>query len=51
MHRKLCVHAQFSVLMVCLRILTSVYTEMVDFGFRQGPSEFSTAGIASYFED
>jgi len=24
---------------------------MVDFGFRQGPSEFSTAGIARYFED
>jgi len=24
---------------------------MVDFGFRQGPSEFSTAGIARYFEE
>jgi len=32
-------------------ILTSVHPEMVDFGFRQGPSEFSTAGIARYFED
>jgi hypothetical protein len=41
---------------------TSVHPEMVDFGFRQGPSEFSTApvrsagptgqaGIARYFED
>jgi len=29
----------------------SVYPEMVDFGFRQGPSEFSTAGIARYVED
>jgi hypothetical protein len=29
----------------------SVHPEMVDFGFRQGPSEFSTAGIARYFED
>jgi hypothetical protein len=32
-------------------ILGSVHPEMVDFGFRQGPSEFSTAGIARYFED
>jgi len=31
--------------------LVSVHPEMVDFGFRQGPSEFSTAGIARYFED
>ena len=42
--------------------ITSVHPEMVDFGFRQGPSEFSTApvrsagptgqaGIARYFED
>jgi len=40
----------------------SVHPEMVDFGFRQGPREFSTApvrsagptgqaGIARYFED
>jgi hypothetical protein len=29
----------------------SVHPEMVDFGFRQGPSEFSTAGIARYVED
>jgi hypothetical protein len=29
----------------------SVHPEMVDFGFRQGPSEFSTAGIACYVED
>jgi len=29
----------------------SVHPEMVDFGFRQGPSEFSTADIARYFED
>jgi hypothetical protein len=29
----------------------SVHPEMVDFGFQQGPSEFSTAGIARYFED
>ena len=27
-------------------IPTRVHPEMVDFGFRQGPSEFSTAGIA-----
>jgi len=33
------------------KILVSVHPEMVDFGFRQGPSEFSTAGIARYFED
>ena len=31
--------------------LSSVHPEMVDFGFRQGPSEFSTADIANYFED
>ncbi|GAG48828.1 unnamed protein product, partial [marine sediment metagenome] len=31
--------------------LNSVHPEMVNFGFRQGPSEFSTAGIARYFED
>jgi len=31
--------------------LTSVHPEMIDFGFQQGPSEFSTAGIARYFED
>jgi len=31
--------------------LTRVHPEMVDFGFRQGPSEFSTAGIARYVED
>jgi hypothetical protein len=24
---------------------------MVDFGFQQGPSEFSTAGIVRYVED
>jgi len=30
---------------------TGVHPEMVDFGFRQGPSEFSTGGIACYFED
>jgi len=29
----------------------SVHPEMVDFGFQQGPSEFSTAGIARYVED
>jgi hypothetical protein len=29
----------------------SVHPEMVDFGFRQGPSEFSTAGITRHFED
>jgi hypothetical protein len=28
-----------------------VHQEMVDFGFRQGPSEFSTTGIARYVED
>jgi hypothetical protein len=33
------------------QFLTSVHPEMADFGFRQGPSEFSTAGIARYFED
>jgi len=32
-------------------ILSSVCPEMVGFGSRQGPSEFSTAGIARYFED
>jgi hypothetical protein len=32
-------------------IKVSVHPEMVDFGFRQGPSEFSTAGIARYSED
>jgi hypothetical protein len=31
--------------------LTSVHPEMIHFGFQQGPSEFSTAGIARYFED
>jgi len=31
--------------------LTSVYPEMVDFGFWQGPNEFSTTGIASYSAD
>ncbi len=34
-----------------LSCLGSVHPEMVDFGFRQSPSEFSTAGIARYFED
>jgi hypothetical protein len=34
-----------------LYLLVIVHPEMVDFGFRQGPSEFSTAGIARYFED
>jgi hypothetical protein len=33
------------------KLLLSVHPEMVDFGFRQGPSEVSTAGIARYFED
>jgi hypothetical protein len=28
-----------------------VHPEMVDFGFRQGPSEFLTAYIVRYFED
>jgi hypothetical protein len=32
-------------------VLINAHPEMVDFGFRQGPSEFSTAGIARYFED
>ena len=27
-------------------MVTSVHPEMADFGFRQGPSEFSTTGIA-----
>jgi hypothetical protein len=31
--------------------LTGVHPEMVDFGFRQSPSEFSTAGIARHVED
>ena len=31
--------------------VTSVNSEMVDFGFRQGPSEFLPAGIARYVED
>jgi hypothetical protein len=31
--------------------LTSVHPEIADFGFRQGLSEFSTAGIACYVED
>jgi hypothetical protein len=31
-------------------MLTSVHPEIVDFGFRQGPREFSTADIACYFE-
>jgi hypothetical protein len=30
---------------------TRVHPETVNFGFRQGPSEFSTAGIARYVED
>ena len=29
----------------------SVNPETINFGFRQGPSEFSTAGIARHFED
>jgi hypothetical protein len=44
------------------KLLLSVHPEMVNFGFRQGSSEFSTApvrsagptgqaGIARYFED
>jgi len=32
-------------------MLIRVHPEIVDFGFRQGPSEFSTAGIACYVED
>jgi hypothetical protein len=32
-------------------VLSNVHPEMVDFGFRQGPSEFSTAGIVRYVED
>jgi hypothetical protein len=31
--------------------LFSVHPEMVDFSFRQGTSEFSTADIVRYFED
>jgi hypothetical protein len=31
--------------------LVRVHPEMVDFGFKQGPSEFSTTGIARYVED
>jgi len=34
-----------------VQALFNVYPEMVGFGFRQGPSEFSTAGIAGYVED
>jgi len=36
---------------VILISIVNVRPEMVDFGFRQGPSEFSTAGIARYFKD
>jgi hypothetical protein len=32
-------------------IASSVHPERVDFGFRQGSNEFSTADIARYFED
>jgi hypothetical protein len=45
---KLCIQVRSSELR---QRLTRVHPEMVDFGFRQGPSEFSTAGIARYFED
>jgi hypothetical protein len=34
-----------------IEIIDSVRPEMVDFGSWQGPSEFSTAGIAGYSED
>ena len=32
------------------RKIVGVHSEMVDFGVRQGPREFSTADIARYFE-
>ena len=46
MHRKLCVHAQFSVLMVCLRILNRINSPLRQNSKAGAKNEFDIA-----FED